>query len=135
MHESPAAPRPNVLLIDDDELIAGALRSYLAGAGCDVDVATDGAFAEALMSRHAYSQVVVDPYLTGAGGHGRLALLDTVRTMQPGASLIVVTAYATPAINDLLSRGRIHQLVIKPRPVVELGRAVLPVHRVEGSVE
>ncbi|MDQ3280672.1 MAG: response regulator [Acidobacteriota bacterium] len=126
MHEIPAASRPKVLLIDDDELIAGALRSYLCGAGCDVDVASDSASAEGLMARREYTKVIVDPYLTAATGIDRLALLDTVRVMQPSASLIVVTAYATPAITDSVTAGRIHSLLIKPRPLSELGHAVIP---------
>jgi DNA-binding response OmpR family regulator len=30
-----------ILLIDDDELIAGSLRQVLASSGCDVDVALE----------------------------------------------------------------------------------------------
>ncbi|HUR79730.1 MAG TPA: response regulator [Thermoanaerobaculia bacterium] len=123
MHESTAAPRLKILLIDDDELIAGALRSYLASAGCDVDLASDRAGAEKLMARHQYATVFVDPYLTTSTADDRLMLLDTVRQLQPSASLIVATAYATPAITESLSAGRISTLFIKPRPIAELGRA------------
>jgi DNA-binding NtrC family response regulator len=125
MQETLAAPRLKILLVDDDELIAATLRGYLAGHGCDVDVACDLATAESLLVWQTYSTVMVDPYLTGAVETDRLALLDAVRTMQPDASLIVVTAYATPAIADSLSAGRIHTLLIKPRSIAELGRAAL----------
>jgi ActR/RegA family two-component response regulator len=78
------------------------------------------------MARRAYDTVMVHPYLTGAAGNSDgLALVDSARSMQPAASLIVMTAYATPAISDSFSRGRIHRLLVKPRPVTELGRAAL----------
>ena len=135
MGETVAAPRPKkILLIDDDELIAGALRSHLASAGCDVDLASDRAGAEALMARRSYVTVMVDPYLTGGVVGDRLALLDAVRAMQPRAALIVATAYATPAIAASLAEGRIQQLLIKPRPVAELGRAII-FPTVEGPIE
>lgn len=126
MNETPAASRSRILLIDDDELIAGALRSYLRGHGCRVDVACDVAAAESLMAGHSYDTVMVDPYLTEGRPGDRLALLDLVRSMQPAASLVVVTAYATQPITESLSSGRITTLMIKPRPVPELGRAALP---------
>jgi DNA-binding NtrC family response regulator len=125
MQETLAASRLHILLIDDDELIAATLRAYLVGLGCDVDVASDLVTAESLLVWGTYSTVMVDPYLTGAVENDRLALLDAVRTMQPDASLIVVTAYATPAIADSLSAGRIHKLLVKPRSIAELGRAAV----------
>jgi DNA-binding NtrC family response regulator len=125
MQETPAASRPKILLIDDDELIAATLRGYLVGQGCDVDVACDFLTAESLLVWQNYSTVMVDPYLTGVVENDRLALLDAVRAMQPAASLIVVTAYATPAIADSLSDGRINKLLVKPRSIAELGRAAL----------
>ena len=42
-----------VLLIDDDEVIAGSLRQYLSMQGCDVHVAVDPASADELYAQEA----------------------------------------------------------------------------------
>jgi DNA-binding NtrC family response regulator len=126
MRETVAAPRPKkILLIDDDEMVVGPLRSYLVAQGCEVDLACDRAGAELLMALYTYDTVMVDPYLTGAASSDRLALVDAARTMQSAASLIVMTAYATPAISESHSSGGIKTLMIKPQPVTELGRVAL----------
>lgn len=120
-----AAARTKILLIDDDELIAESLRSHLLDRGCAVDLARDSASAETLMAENVYGTVMVDPYLTTGLHHDRLALLGTVRAMQPGAEVIVVTAYASAAIVRAASDGIITTLLLKPKPVTELGRAAI----------
>src|SRR5689334_9730910 len=88
--------RPPVLLIDDDELIARSLRDYLVAKGLQVDVALEPSSAGTLMARRQYGAIVVDPYLTG-GIHGReTSLVDTIRSLQPGSTIIVLTGYGTP---------------------------------------
>jgi len=125
MSEFAAVTRPRILLIDDDELIAESLRSYLRDRECEVDLARDPAAAEELMARNAYRTIMVDPYLTAGLQQDRLALLGTVRTMQPDAELIVITAYASAAIAHALSSGTITTLLLKPKPVTELGQAAI----------
>ncbi|MGH7485905.1 MAG: hypothetical protein ACREMY_09945, partial [bacterium] len=53
-----------ILLIDDDELIAGSLRQYLCTQGWSVDVALEASTAESLMGERRYDVVLVDPFLT-----------------------------------------------------------------------
>jgi DNA-binding NtrC family response regulator len=126
MSESTAAEtRARILLIDDDELVAGSLRRYLVDQGCEVDLATDPEAATALMTAHAYATIMVDPYLTAGLQQNRLSLLATVRAMQPNAEVIVVTAYGTEAIASAVSGGTATALLLKPRAVAELGRAAM----------
>src|ERR1051326_7048435 len=87
-----------VLLIDDDDLIAGSLRSYLVKNGCNVDVALDPREAERLMSDSAYDVIIVDPYLTGGIHHGNGDLLERVARLQRRATLFVLTAYSSPEL-------------------------------------
>lgn len=108
-----------VLLIDDDESIAGSLRSYLLMSGFDVDVALEPSAAESLMAANEYRTVVVDPYLTGV--HDRhSALLGRVCALQKTAAIIVLTAYSSPALARVASECKVDALLTKPQSVVFL---------------
>jgi DNA-binding response OmpR family regulator len=125
MNISAAETRARILLIDDDELIAESLRSYLLEHDCDVDVATEPEAALALASLREYDTILVDPYLTARAGEDRLSLLAPLRAMQPRATVLVVTAYGTDAIADAVSGGMATALLLKPRAVAELGQAAM----------
>jgi DNA-binding NtrC family response regulator len=112
-----------VLLIDDDELVAGSLRDCLVRNGRQVDVAVDLSSSVELMDARQYGVILVDPYLTG-----RLrdddSLLDAIRTSQPAASLIVLTAYGSPSL--AMSAERLHAaaLLEKPQSVAFLSNVI-----------
>ncbi len=116
--------RTQVLLIDDDEVIAGSLRHYLVRQGCDVDLAVEPAAAETLMTSRQYDVVLVDPYLTGAihGDNGEL--LGSIGTLQPGASTIVLTAYVSPELARAAEGCHSARLLAKPQSVIFLSELV-----------
>lgn len=108
-----------ILLVDDDELIAGSLRSYLLQRGIDCDLAGHVQLATAYMQSRRYAVVVVDPYLTGGAGRGAEALLTRIRSLQPDAAILVATAYASAG---LARHGRV---IEKPQPVPTLTQLIL----------
>jgi len=112
-----------VLLIDDDDLIVGSLRSYLVTQGCEVDVGLEPCAAAALMRAKSYDVVVVDPYFTGAI-HEDPGMLESIGTLQPGASTIVLTAYVSPALERLVAGRGATTLLTKPQGVVYLSELV-----------
>jgi DNA-binding NtrC family response regulator len=114
-----------VLLIDDDEVIAGSLRQYLTMQNCDVDVAVDPHKAKALMRASAYDTIVIDPYLTGAVHAEQSALLDAVAALQPQALTIVLTAYASPELMIAAAGCKSAAVLSKPQSVVFLSELVL----------
>jgi DNA-binding NtrC family response regulator len=119
-----------VLLIDDDDLIAGSLRQYLARQGCDVDVAVEHSAATTLMRSNHYGVVVVDPYLTGAVHKDDGEMLDDIAMLQPRASVIVVTGYGSPELTRLASDAKL-ALLPKPQSVVALSELIFGVLRAE----
>jgi two-component system response regulator RegA len=121
---TPSCERQKVLLIDDDELIAGSLRQYLISQGCDVDVATEPRAAEDLMGERCYDVVMVDPYLTGGILREEDALVTAIRALQPSASLIILTGYASPALALIAGRERATALLTKPQSILFLGQFV-----------
>jgi len=111
-----------ILLIDDDELIAGSLRQVLQTDGCDVDVAVDPPSAASLMSRKRYDIVLVDPYLTGGVHREEGDLIAQIRALQPGANVVVLTGYGSPDLDRSASNGGVSAILTKPQSVVFLSQ-------------
>lgn len=112
-----------VLLIDDDELVAGSLREYLVKNGRQVDVAVDIDASAGLMDERQYGVIVVDPYLTGRQ-HDDDSLLHAIRASQPAASLIVLTAYGSPSLATSAERLHAAALLEKPQSVMFLSDVI-----------
>lgn len=119
-----AQARLRVLLIDDDDTVAGSLRQYLMMQGCDVHVAVDSGSAREAMQRGAYDAIVVDPYLTGAI-HGETdSFFASIGELQPSAATIVLTAYPSPELARAAAGCRPAAVLTKPQSVVYLGELV-----------
>jgi CheY-like chemotaxis protein len=116
--------RLRVLLIDDDEVIACSLRQYLATIDCDVTVAVDRDSALLRVSAQEFDVIFVDPYLTGAVHDEHAALIAAARSLQPRASLIVLTAYASREVAHAAFEHRALAVLTKPQSVVFLGDLV-----------
>jgi two-component system response regulator RegA len=118
---TPSRAPARVLLIDDDELIAGSLHRYLLTRGFAVDVALEPASAADLMSASSYGVIVVDPYLTGGMVPATTPLIETVRALQPLATLIVLTGYSSPALKLAATVHGAAAVLSKPQSVTCLG--------------
>lgn len=115
----------SVLLIDDDEFIAGSLRDYLVGKGLSVDVALEPGAAEALMRERCYGAVVVDPYLTG-GIYGESAsLIETIRLLQPQTPVVILTGYGSASVLHAAAADAGTRLLFKPQPIAYLSQLIV----------
>jgi DNA-binding NtrC family response regulator len=114
-----------VLLIDDDESVAGSLYQYLLTQGCDVDVAVDRASAASLMEQRQYDVVVVDPYLTGGVVADDGTLLELIRGCQPQAALFVLTGYGSSSLTVNAERQGASAVLTKPQSVVSLSQLIV----------
>lgn len=113
-----------ILLIDDDEFIAGSLRDYLTRLGWDVDVAVDPDSAQALIAVGEYSVVVIDPYFTGGVSIDHAALLQAVCSSLNHASVILVTAYGSPELSRIADECGVVSTLRKPQSVMALTRVI-----------
>jgi DNA-binding NtrC family response regulator len=124
---SPSAPAPQapaILLIDDDELIAGSLRDYLVAKNLRVDVALDAASAAVLMSERQYGTIVVDPYLTGGVHSANASLVAHIRFLQPASRIIVLTGYGSSTLLHAAETDDATLLVFKPQSVPGLSELI-----------
>jgi DNA-binding NtrC family response regulator len=120
-----------ILLIDDDELIAGSLCHYLRAQGRSVDVALEPVSAAEWMERRRYDVIVVDPYLTGSIHGSGILLIAAVRAYQPDSSILVLTGYASPTLLELASADPRTTVLYKPQSIPLLGEAIhrIPISR------
>jgi DNA-binding NtrC family response regulator len=117
-----------ILLIDDDELIAGSLSDYLRAKGFSVDVALEPASAAECMRGRQYKVVLVDPYLTG-GVHGTsVSLIAAIRASQPDSYIIILTGYGSTTLLELASGDRLTTVLYKPQSIASISEAI---HRSE----
>jgi DNA-binding NtrC family response regulator len=112
-----------VLLIDDDDLIAGCLRDYLTQQGCAVDVAVERQAAERLMRSAPYRVIVVDPFLTGGVHDASDGLLAAIPALQPEAAVMVVTGYGSPEMVRPAFPASL-SIHTKPQSVIALGELI-----------
>ncbi len=81
-----------VLMIDDDDRLAGMVSDYLGGAGFRVTVAGTGTKGEALLKRESFDAVILDLMLPDADG------LDLCRRLRSESDvpILMLTARGEP---------------------------------------
>lgn len=109
-----------VLLLEDDEKLAGILVRGLADDGLSVDVAVTGAQALAMAGRTDYDAMILDVMLPGMDG------LEACRRLRRGGlsvPVLVISARDDLSERDLRGAGA-DQFMAKPLRVAELGERV-----------
>ncbi len=79
-------------VIDDEPVIRDILEQLLRGEGYDVELSESGEAALPKFSDTAYDLVFLDLLMPGRSG---LEILPEIRRIQPGAIVIIITAYAS----------------------------------------
>ncbi len=89
-------PRVRVLLAEDSASSVSLIRAYLAGTGCDLEVAGDGEAALARLAERRYDLVLMDvqmPKLDGYEAMRRLRERERAEGL-PRTPIVAVTAHA-----------------------------------------
>jgi two-component system, NtrC family, response regulator AtoC len=106
-----------ILIVDDEELVRESLSGWLEKDGYTVGTAPDGATAIELLEREPWSILLVDMKMPGIDG---LQVLDRARTLQPTATAVIMTAYATVASAVSAMRLGAYDYLVKPFDPEEL---------------
>jgi DNA-binding NtrC family response regulator len=86
--------RVRVLVVDDEQIVRESLQAWLSRDGYHVETASDGQSAIARLGGAApWSVLLVD--LKMPRGPDGLAVLEEAKKREPGAAVVVMTAYAT----------------------------------------
>jgi two-component system nitrogen regulation response regulator NtrX len=103
--------RLEIMVVDDDPAIRGALRRALEGAGHAVQEAADAAAGLALLDPRATDVVLLDINLPGLDG---LDALERFREQAPVTAVIMVTGEATLANAMLAGQRGAYDFIEKP---------------------
>jgi DNA-binding NtrC family response regulator len=116
---------PRVLVVDDESLIRWSLAEVLSDSGFLVDEAGDGATAVNLLSDgRPFDVVLLDYRLPDSND---LHLLEAIRRVSPGSTIIMMTAFGTPEMVDGALKMGASRVVPKPFDVHDMARLVAEV--------
>src|SRR6188508_1717982 len=107
----------DVLLVEDDIVVADVLRRMLVRAGYMVRIANDGNQALAAVSAAPPAVLILDLILPGMSG---FTLLEHIQEQ----SIPIVIITGNPHHNEFLQGGSIRQVLMKPFLFEELLAAV-----------
>lgn len=116
--------RHRILVMDDELPIRFAMKSYFEAVGYDVDDASGLDEAIRLIGEHRYSAAFLDLRLGGSGDTGGLEAVRRLRTAQPEALILVLTAYGS-AENEAEARQLGADRVLhKPQALPDVARTL-----------
>ena len=113
----------DVLLVEDDAVVADVLRRMLVRAGYHVRLAIDGSQALMALDEGTPAILILDLILPGVSG---FAILDHVRQHQLPMPIVVITA--NPLHHDTLHQAGLKHVLIKPFRIEELLEALNVIH-------
>ncbi len=118
---APTAPKPCVLLVDDEAALLEVLRLSLSGE-FDVEIASNSEDAELLMETGGHDVIVCDHLMPGESG---LDFLVRASRRHPTAKRILSTGYMNPEFLDRSTRvAGLSACLVKPVQVEDLRRAI-----------
>ena len=99
-----------ILLVDDDDVVRGAIGDWLEDAGFEVVGAEDGARGlEALQANPGIALAVIDLVMPARGPAGA-ALAEAIRQARPEVPVILMTGYYAAAVRI----GEVAEVLFKP---------------------
>lgn len=115
------APKPHVLVIDDDPGIRGLLATLTRQANCIADTAANGFEALQKMRAHKYDLILLDLMLPLMSGYD---VVEQMQKMEWRPAVIVVTAiHDDEAMNQL--DGRIVSSILRKPFDVDIATDVI----------
>src|SRR5258708_32429108 len=111
-----------ILIVDDEDLIVGAMRRYFQGLGYTVDSAYELEEALALLGNYQYDLVIADLRLTAIGGVEGLQIVADVHQKFARTRVILLSAFGTPEIErESYNRGA-DAFLHKPKAMMEIAQ-------------
>lgn len=107
------SPRPRVLIVEDDELVAEAMAIALASQGRDVTLCSDAVGAAVLLDERHFDLVVADMHLRGSFTFDGLNVAARSKAVNPDAEVVMVTGFAS---HDAIRAARSHGAHVLAKP-------------------
>src|SRR5512139_195107 len=121
--------RWHILVVDDEEAMTESLAAWLREDGYSVDTASSGREAVEKARAREYAIYFVD--LKMPGGLDGIETMMEIRKLQPQASVIVITAYATVDTAITAMKEGAQEYIVKPCHPQEISLLVERIIRVK----
>jgi two-component system OmpR family response regulator len=118
-------PTRRILLLDDETAILKPMGRFFAKLGYTVDMASEAEEAEALISHRRYDLAILDLRLTKFSDAAGLDVLREIRKRDHWTSVIILSAYASPAAEAEAVRLGADAVLRKPQPLNDLSELAL----------
>lgn len=112
---------PQILIVDDEEVIREVLSDFLAMDGFAVHTAADGAEALVELSRRRYDLVLSDLKMPNMGG---LELLEAIGKHSPSTVTIIMTGFGTVETAITAMKKGAYDYIMKPFKMEEVVHTV-----------
>jgi CheY-like chemotaxis protein len=108
-----------ILIVDDESTLVFFLKQGLQESGipCLVDNAASGEEALTKLTYNRYDVLVTDLKMPGITG---FTLLEVARSLHPDISVILMTAFGSPEVQDEAKRLKVDGYLTKPFPTAQL---------------
>ncbi len=103
--------KPNILVVEDEELMRSILRQLLEGENCQVFTADSAENALAIFSTNEIAVTLTDIKMSGMDG---IELLDQIKTIDDEAIVIIMTAYSSVDSAIAALRKGAYDYITKP---------------------
>ncbi len=103
--------KPNILIVEDEELMRSILRQLLEGEDCRVFTADSAENALAIFSTNEIAVTLTDIKMSGMDG---IELLDQIKTIDDEAIVIIMTAYSSVDSAIAALRKGAYDYITKP---------------------
>ena len=109
--------RTRILIVDDEEIVRESLSGWLEKDGYTVATAEDGPGAITRLNAERWSILLVDMKMPGMDG---LQVLEQSKKIQPAATVVIMTAYATVDTAVTAMKLGAYDYIVKPFDPEEL---------------
>jgi CheY-like chemotaxis protein len=120
-----SAPKPRILIADDEEALLTVFGEYLGCCGYDVTMARRPSEAEELLASNEFPVVITDLRFWGPDGTQGLEIARAARKRMPSGRVFLLTAYNTPEVEREAREIGVEALLEKPVPLWELAQIVM----------
>jgi DNA-binding NtrC family response regulator len=103
---------PNILIVDDEEVVRRSFSRVLDGAHCRTASVVDGEQALRALASERYDVVLLDLRMPGADG---IAMLKAIKARWPDSEVVVITGY--PSIETAKEAVRLGAFDYLAKPV------------------
>jgi DNA-binding NtrC family response regulator len=101
----------NILIVDDEEIVRESLMNWLKEDGYDVHCAENAKKALDKLPERDWTLAMIDLKMPGMDG---IQLMDEIRKLRPGITVIIMTAYATVDTAVKAIKKGAYDYIVKP---------------------